>query len=521
MPPSSFIGSSSDDLWFSPAALCRRCSILRIIAAEVQVTFVLCISSRLSVHGDRTQLPPPIQLRMPIIIGMKMTHFNLVKLYLTNLLLGKVSAYAAFSFELLRRAYNLRKKGKVRIGGPTNHFLRSLGVSCSPLSLCLHFACILVIFIAEASVELSSGIKHLPHAHLRTVTKLGIFNDDGKVSETDNRLFQRVFFTCSTMDRTAITVWPTTIIKYAGSSGAVPSCPRNCSTNFLVDNYATAKSTLLSDLNAEARNLAEAYDGEYWKDPAYRLYALRLMRSSFEQEDDKIHGFRKYKSKTTSSVLVCLEAESARVCVQPARNQSKLVFFQTYRFEFVGSPAMRLVPVAITENLPIRDRNALMKQALFHRLGRPADVQISSVIAKMAEDGELSARPTKQVTIPVRYTSAWRPTLEWWSVAVFFSLLIGLLVSSICMRIIANRLFPYREIIGEDNIIRVWARQKRAQGIAVPNEPSWLVLETVGDEQRINAYIDEPRSRVYDNSIPIQGPVLRVRLSSARSSHVD
>ena len=162
-----------------------------------------------------------------------------------------------------------------------------------------------------------------------------------------------------------------------------------------------------------------------------------------------------------------------------------------------------------------------MKQALFHRLGRPADVQITSVIAKMVEDGELSARPTKQVTIPVRYTSAWRPTLEWWSVTVFFSLLVGLLVSSICMRIIANRLFPYPEIIGEDNIIRVWARQKRAQGIAVPKEPSWLVLETVGEQQRINAYIKEPRSRAYDNTIPIQGPIVRGRPSLARNSPVD
>ena len=458
---------------------------------------------------------------MPIIIGMKMTLFNLVKLYLTNLLLGWVSAYAAFSFELLRRAYNLRKKGKVRIGGPTNRFLRSLGVSCSALSLCLHFACILVIFIAEASVELSSGIKHLPQAHLRTVTKLGIFNNDGKVSETDNRLFHRTFFTCSMMERTAITVWPTTIIKYAGSSEAVPSCPRNCTTNFLVDNYATAKKTLLSDLNAEAHNLADAYDGEYWKDASYRLSAIELMRSSFRQEDDKIHGFRKYKSKTTSSVLTCLEGEGAQVCVRTARNQSKLVFFQTYRYDTVGSPMIRLVPVAITENLPIRDRNALMKQALFHRLGRPADVQITSVIAKMAEDGELSARPTKQVTIPVRYTSVWRPTLEWWSVGVFLSLLVGLLVSSICMRIIANRLFPYREIIGEDNIMRVWARQKRAQGIAVPKEPSWLVLETVGHEQRINAYIDEPRSRAYDNTMPIQGPVVRGRPSFANHSNID
>ena len=457
---------------------------------------------------------------MPIIIGMKMTHFNLVKLYLTNLLLGWVSKYAASSFELLRRAYNLRKKGKVCIGGRTNRFLQSLGVSCSPLSLSLHFACILVIFIAEASVELSSGIKHLPQAHVRTVTKLGIFNNDGNVWDTDNRLFQRTFFTCSMMDATAITVWPTMIIKYAGSSEAVPLCPRNCTTNFLTDNYATAKRTLISDLNAEVHNLIDTYDGGYWNDPGYRLYVAELMRSSFEQEDDKTHGFRKYKSRTTSSVLVCLEGEGARICVHPVRNQSKLVFFQTYRFEIVGSSAMRLVPVAITENLPVRDRNALMKQALFHRLGRPADVQISSVIAKMAEDGELAARPTKQVTIPVRYTSAWRPTLEWWSVAVFLSLLVGLLVSSICMRIIANRLFPYREIIGEDNIIRVWARQKRAQGIAVPKEPSWLVLETVGDEQRINAYIEEPRSRVYDNTIPIQGPIVRVRLSSARNSLV-
>lgn len=57
----------------------------------------------------------------------------------------------------------------------------------------------------------------------------------------------------------------------------------------------------------------------------------------------------------------------------------------------------------------------------------------------MAEDGELSTFPWETVRILVSFTSVLKPTVEWWSVSLLFSMTVGLTILGIGMQIAANR----------------------------------------------------------------------------------
>ncbi len=90
------------------------------------------------------------------VVPLSFEMFNLLKFILTSLVLGWAVGMLPESIERYRRAYYLRKKGKVQIAGPTNFLFRALGISTSPWTIRLTFACFIVLVIVEIIMEVSS-----------------------------------------------------------------------------------------------------------------------------------------------------------------------------------------------------------------------------------------------------------------------------------------------------------------------------------------------------------------------------
>jgi len=92
-----------------------------------------------------------------------------------------------------------------------------------------------------------------------------------------------------------------------------------------------------------------------------------------------------------------------------------------------------------------------------------------------------------------------QPTVEIWAVVLMFALIVGLLVAVVILRYAAHRMIPC-EIVGEDNIVRVWSREKSTT--RRDSGATWLQIEQIEDGQRVTASIYEPRSAPCNYSIP-------------------
>ena len=136
-------------------------------------------------------------------------------------------------------------------------------------------------------------------------------------------------------------------------------------------------------------------------------------------------------------------------------------------------------------------------QAHISRLSR-AEIQIVSVIARMFEAGELKEQSASEGELKLEYSSVLRPTVSLWAIILLHLLMFTILGSCELIRREARRLFPYSEIIGEDNMIRVWARSKQPQCMrAEPDDSSWLRIVKRRGEMRLEACVDEPVSQVF------------------------
>ena len=99
-----------------------------------------------------------------------------------------------------------------------------------------------------------------------------------------------------------------------------------------------------------------------------------------------------------------------------------------------------------------------------------------------------------------------RSTINLCAIILLHLLMITILRSCELIRKEARRLFSYSEIIGEDNLIRVWGRSKRPRYLpAESGDSSWLRIVKRRGEMRLEACVDEPVSQVFDKRIPLVG----------------
>ena len=209
----------------------------------------------------------------------------------------------------------------------------------------------------------------------------------------------------------------------------------------------------------------------------------------------------------TNSHRPDLRYEQLIGCMFKAQSKDRYVLYHSISWPSLKIRVVDLAPVTVT--------SAMKESMLMEVLQRSFDTEgtrrrwprlIGAIIAKMAEDGNLQVRPAEYVKRIVNIESGMRPVVEIWVLVVVPLLLLLLAAIVGFTRWYAIRLFPFKELVGEDNMIRVWAREQRQGLRADPTDPSWLVLENDGDGgMRLRALIDEPGSRVFDRKVPIRG----------------
>ena len=188
------------------------------------------------------------------------------------------------------------------------------------------------------------------------------------------------------------------------------------------------------------------------------------------------------------------------------------ILFITESFGLGTIRKLDLLPAAVVRKVEEEQVTSLLIRAFGSRSKTSitrysrAEIQIVSIIARMFEAGELKERHASEEKLKLEYSSVLRPTISLWAIILLHLLMITIFGSCELIRREARRLFPYSEIIGEDNLIRVWARSKRPRYLrAEPDDSSWLRIVKRRGEMRLEACVDEPVSQVFDKRIPLVG----------------
>ena len=141
---------------------------------------------------------------------MSYAWFGAINYAITGLLLGWVVWRIPRSIEWYRRAYLLRKKKKVKIGGPDFFIFRALGISTSPWAICLGLLCYVIFGCVDLMVQNSTGTRMVSISRKGVVTKRAIapYTKDGWSKELP--AYERHFYPCSVYYKEGVAVWPTT-----------------------------------------------------------------------------------------------------------------------------------------------------------------------------------------------------------------------------------------------------------------------------------------------------------------------
>ena len=219
-----------------------------------------------------------------------------------------------------------------------------------------------------------------------------------------------------------------------------------------------------------------------------------------------------YEMRASGKSSIKSEHSTILGCASPFVTARRYLLFITSNIRVGLNEDLNLLPAALVRTAEVEQITSLLirtfgsrSETHISRLSR-AEIQIVSVIARMFEVGELKKRSASEGELKLEYSSVLRPTVSLWAIILLHLLMITIFGSCELIMREASRLFPYSEIIGEDNLIRVWARSKQPRYLrAEPDDSSWLRIVKRRGEMRLEACVDEPVSQVFDKRIPLVG----------------
>lgn len=132
--------------------------------------------------------------------------FNVLRWMIDVLLCSWVVWRIPTSIEWYRRAYYLRHKKKVRIGGPDWLLFRAAGISSSPWAIGLSIVCFLILFFVQLMVSSGTGATFVATPRSRMVSSRAIGPYSVDVWSKEFRALKKHFYPCSAYNRDFITI---------------------------------------------------------------------------------------------------------------------------------------------------------------------------------------------------------------------------------------------------------------------------------------------------------------------------
>ena len=436
-----------------------------------------------------------------------------------------MSSHVSNALERLRRAYCLRHYGKVQIGGPTNQLVRFLGITTSPFAWALNVSCVVLMFAVEMAVESEGtntvrvGIPRYGEVKLRPIEPYNLNS-----WSVERGGFMKDFVHCSVQNRTHILVWPTELVEEDGRPRL--SCPRNVTTQNLWDNERKATVTSMEKQKKDMAPLQNAFGAPMvpimevpntLRTELPKEREIRYLGQYVNNGRNEERYLIEFQPPFSSSKLVCIKKtiDASRDrdpihlllgCFFDGSSKGETVLYHiTLGFSYKQYEVF-LAPVAVSFELNRELLVDLLQRTLpDNPTGRRWPLLFGAIMTRMANDGNLKVRSSSRVRRVIHINGESRPVVEIWVLVLVPTLLILLASTVVLAHRFAIRLFPFKGIVGEDNMIRIWARENRQKLRSDPKEPSWLALVDDGDAKRLKAFIEEPGSRLLDKNARIRG----------------
>jgi len=318
-----------------------------------------------------------------------------------------------------------------------------------------------------------------------------------------------------------------------GELGGKPGslfCPRNVTANNYEDNISKTTNITIRELDAELTHFMKRWNANYSGpsnetgsqnlDVPVRSVSLPINASG---QLHYVQGVEDHgeitrtgsvfvyppglKKKKNSEMLECYVVryqhdggfQDNLGCMGLTRDKKRMVYYKNENL-YLGDVKLR--PIGISPWLPPKRRRQLMDRIFQSQPTTLQDFLFVQLLIRMTVDGDLAPRKKATVeTFPVWHADDCnaQPTVEIWAVVLMFALIVGLLIAVVVLRYAAHRMIPC-EIVGEDNIVRVWSREKSDS--KRDSGATWLQIEQIEDGQRVTASVYEPRSARCNYSIP-------------------
>ena len=116
--------------------------------------------------------------------------------------------------------------------------------------------------------------------------------------------FERHFYPFAGYYREGVAVWPTTLIDNPKTGKALPNCPRNVTTTYLLDNMKEAAFNSFYEIEREARGMWRQFEGKEYRTnllllPMFIAQSLRIWRL----KDWMAHTKTKRKNRNHSPTI--------------------------------------------------------------------------------------------------------------------------------------------------------------------------------------------------------------------------
>ena len=449
---------------------------------------------------------------------------NTVKFLLTSVILSSLTFVVVPSVEKLRRAYLLQVRQKVCIGTAKTSPLRKMGISVPARVLLLYFLFSLLMIVAELSVEITSASDHDFKGF--SVVKMLTQRLTHKSEEWLNQslVIANGLNQCAMFDNNTMYTWESVFVE--NETEKMLFCPRNLTAFHFRSTREKAHSVHLSDLDEQSEFLAKTFNGTLVTSktiPEVRKVRLRVFAlgrihdvhnvTYLEHSRGVVSVWpsKEQHGNGTREMLECLvvrfwemTGQDVVGCVGLTSSGDRMVFYindeiqGTEPIEWGNQLTVR--PIGISPILSREGRRFVIEQGLFNVPETYADL-LNFHLYTMIGNSSYTAGPREFIVWDPG--NEFKPSLNIWALCIALVTTACLLLSSCLMQFRAWVMLPYFELVGEDNILRVWSRE--VNETLPKREICWLVVSCRDDSQSVMTFDREPRSSNCNLSIVFEG----------------